>query len=208
MLVNEIFYSIQGEGVWVGIPMVFVRLAGCNLSCSWCDTPDARGRYKGVEISEGDILKKVDGYGCDWVCITGGEPLEQAGEVDELIKRLIEGGYEIIVETNGSLEINKIIRDVRVHISMDWKLPGSKMDSRMLKENLNHLSANDQLKFVVKDKEDYKHAKNVLERNPINSQVIFQPVGGIEIKDLIEWVREDKLKVRLLPQLHKILNIK
>jgi len=188
--------------------MVFVRLAGCNLSCSWCDTPYARGRDNGVEISADDILNKVKGYGCEWVCITGGEPLEQAVEIDELIKRLIEAGHEIIVETNGSLKINKIIRDVRVHISMDWKLPGSKMDGRMLKENLDYLSANDQLKFVVKDREDYEHAKNVLERNQINSPVIFQPVGGIEIKDLIEWAKGDKLKVRLLPQLHKILNIK
>ncbi len=205
MKVNEIFFSLQGEGREIGRPTVFIRLTGCNLRCSWCDTEYAF--YEGKETDVADIITEVEKYGIKRVCITGGEPLLQRDEVFKLVRALLAREYEISIETNGSLPIDGIPDDVLV--SMDWKTPSSGESDKMLESNLRYLKEKDQLKFVIADEEDYRYAKEFLskhghEHEP-ECEIIFQPVGGTDIKWLAEKVLEEGLDMRVLPQLHKII---
>lgn len=200
MKVSEIFHSIQGEGKYIGLPTTFVRTSGCNLRCEWCDTKYA---WKGgKEITVERIKKKLEEIGCQRICITGGEPLLQ-DDIFELID-LIEDRYKVSIETNGSIDVEKLVsRDVRV--SMDYKTLSSNMSDEMLDRNLDLLGERDQLKFVILDREDYEFSRSILENNDLNCEIIFQAVDNENIKDLAGWVIEDGLNVRVLPQLHKII---
>ncbi len=196
------FTSIQGEGIYIGVPMFFVRLTGCNLRCEWCDTEYAF--YEGEEMSIDSIVKKVEESGMKWVCITGGEPLLQE-EVYKLIDILLRKDYKILLETNGSILIDKLPTEENLVISLDIKTPSSKMERTMRFENLNYLGPKDFVKFVIMDEGDFEYAKKIIEKYEIDKEIIFQPVGGTNLKWLAEKVVEEKLNVRVLPQLHKII---
>ncbi len=200
MIVNEIFFSIQGEGKEIGLPTVFIRLTGCNLRCTWCDTKYAF--TEGSEMSIEEIIDRADSYGIKRACITGGEPLLQK-DVHALMDALLSKGYDIVLETNGSLPINGI--DERVLISMDWKTPSSGEERKMLESNLKFLKEKDQLKFVIADERDYEHALSVLGTHEMRCEAIFQPLGGMNLKWLAERVMDDRMDVRVLPQLHKMI---
>ena len=202
MKVNEMFTSIQGEGIYIGVPMFFVRLTGCNLRCEWCDTEYAF--YEGEEMSIDSIIKKVEESGMKWVCITGGEPLLQE-EVYKLIDILLRKDYKVLLETNGSILIDKLPTEENLVISLDIKTPSSKMERAMRFENLNYLGPKDFVKFVIMDENDFEYAKKIIEKYEIDKEIIFQPVGGTNLKWLAEKVVEEKLNVRVLPQLHKII---
>ena len=147
MKINEIFYSLQGEGKWAGLPNIFIRTSGCNLRCSYCDTKYA---YEdGKEINIKDILSKIAKYNCKFVCLTGGEPLLQTNII-EFIETLLEKNYNIIVETNGSISIDNLIKYNSLIISLDIKCPSSNMAKKIKLENINFLKKEDQIKFVIK----------------------------------------------------------
>lgn len=201
MKVNEIFLSLQGEGKEIGRPTVFIRLTGCNLRCVWCDTTYAF--YEGKEMCIEDVMKEAETYGIKRVCITGGEPLLQRDDVLELMEALISKKYEISIETNGSLPIDGIPEEVL--ISMDWKTPSSGEQDKMLESNLKALKEKDQLKFVIADERDYEYAKDFLRSHDVGCEMVFQPVGGIKIGWLAEKIIYDRIDVRILPQLHKII---
>ncbi len=201
MKVNEMFKSLQGEGIYIGIPMFFVRFTGCNLRCAWCDTKYAF--YEGVEMSVDEVADKVEKSGLTWVCLTGGEPLIQK-DIYKLIYRLMDHN-QILIETNGSILIDQIPTEESVHISLDIKTPSSKMHQAMRFENLDYLGPGDFIKFVILDEEDFQYAKRIVEEYSINGDVVFQPVWGTDIRWLAERVIEENLNVRVLPQLHKII---
>ncbi len=200
MKINEIFYSIQGEGKDAGLPTIFIRLTGCNLRCKWCDTKYAY--FEGEEMSEEKIIDKIKNFGGKRVCITGGEPLLQE-EIYGLIDRLIVLGYSVGVETNGSISIRRLAeRDVI--IKMDYKLPSSGFEKFMLEDNFKFLREKDELKFIIMDREDYDFAKFIIKNKNIKCDIVMQPVWN-KCKKLAEWILEDKMDVRLSLQIHKIL---
>ena len=204
LIVNEIFYSIQGESTFSGRPCVFVRLTGCNLRCSYCDT---RYAYeKGTELEIDQILKQVDLSNCPLVEITGGEPLIQS-ETPLLIYSLLENGYEVMIETNGSLDISII--DERCIKIVDMKCPSSMESDKNDLENLKRMNRKDQVKFVIGNRKDYEYAKKVKEMIPgrfPGHQILFSPVSGeIVPSQLANWILEDKLDARLHLQLHNII---
>ena len=160
MKINEIFYSIQGEGNWTGLPNIFIRTAGCNLQCSFCDTKYAFDVKQEMTIKE--ILKVIKSYNCSYICITGGEPLIQK-ETNELIDILLTKGYYICLETNGSIDIKKISEKKSVMISLDIKCPSSGMHEKMYFDNIIHLNDDDQIKFIIGDKDDYEYAKKIMQ---------------------------------------------
>ncbi|MCK4971381.1 MAG: radical SAM protein [Thermoplasmata archaeon] len=203
MEVSEVFFSIQGEGVDIGLPTVFVRTSRCNLECTWCDT--TYSWEPGKERKVPDILEEVMSHGVKRVCISGGEPLLQADEVAELVEALEAEGCENSIETNGSIDIDVVPRGELTHIIMDLKCPSSGMQDRNLFTNLAKLRSNDILKFVIAHQEDYIFARKMLERNTPNCMVVFQPVGGLDLRDLAERVLEDRLDVRVLLQLHRYI---
>lgn len=206
MKISEIFYSIQGEGIQIGVPTVFVRLFACDLRCKWCDTMYAvEGRdFKEVPVEE--IASKVGEWRTKNICITGGEPLIQKKEVSELAEVLLEKGYEIILETSGHKMPPDVFWSDRAVISMDCKCPGSGMHERMDFSLFKKLRSVDQLKFVIADEGDYNYALNILDVHNIKARVIFQTAGGLDIAWLTERVIEDQLMdIRVLPQLHKII---
>lgn len=201
MRVCEIFASIQGESSLAGIPMVFVRLTGCNLRCSYCDTKYAY--YEGKDMNIDEIIQETKKFNLKYVEITGGEPLLQK-EVYELIDRLILH-HNVIVETNGSISIENL--NPKVKIIMDIKTPGSGMSDRNFIDNLKFLKPQDELKFVLTDRNDYDWAKDFIEKHTINTQhILFSPAFGIlPAKTLAEWILKDSLPVRLNLQLHKYI---
>ena len=202
MKINEIFYSIQGEGRWSGLPNIFIRTTGCNLRCNFCDTKYAY--FDGKEISIQNLLKKIEKYPCKKICITGGEPLLQ-DELINLINSLLKNNYNLCIETNGSLSIRNIPTEDKIMISLDIKCPSSNMHEKMDFNNLSRLTKKDQLKFVIKNKEDYEYAKKIVEKyNPI-CPVFFQPVWGTDPQDIADWIKEDGLNVNIGLQLHKII---
>lgn len=201
--VSEIFHSIQGEADAVGWPTVFVRLTGCPLRCAWCDTAYAfeGGQWRAVD----DILDRVRRHGARHVCVTGGEPLAQKRCL-ELLTHLCDAGYEVSLETSGALDISPV--DSRVRRVMDLKAPGSGEAARNLWQNLEHLAARDQIKFVLADRNDYDWAAAVLREHALSARcmVLFSPVyGQLEPRVLAEWILADRLPVRLQIQLHKHL---
>lgn len=200
--INEIFFSIQGEGKWTGIPNIFLRTTGCNLRCTYCDTKYAY--LDGKEMKIEDILVKIKKYPCKKICITGGEPLLQE-DLNNLIKKLMKKKYEILIETNGSLDLKKIESYKGIIVSLDIKCPSSEMHEKMNFENINKLTKNDQLKFVIKDKKDYEYAKKITKKYHPQSNVYFQPVWDSNFEKLAEWILKDGLDVTLGLQLHKIV---
>ncbi len=200
---SEVFFSIQGGGVDIGLPTVFVRTSRCNLECNWCDT--TYSWEPGKERKVTDILEEVMSHGVKRVCISGGEPLMQADEVAELVEALEAEGCENSIETNGSIDIDVVPRGELTHIIMDLKCPSSGMQDRNLFTNVAKMRSDDVLKFVIAHQEDYIYAKRLMERQRPPCPVVFQPVGGLDLRDLAERVLEDRLDVRVLLQLHRYI---
>lgn len=203
LTVNEIFFSIQGEGDRMGWPCIFIRLAFCNLRCVWCDSEYTF--YEGKEMAIPEILDAISGYPCRLVEVTGGEPLMQE-PAHALMHQLCEAGYEVMLETSGSLDISRV--DSRVKRIVDVKCPGSGMVSRNRMGNLALLTPRDELKFVLKDRHDYEWAKELVLREKLHERcpVLFSPVwGDVEFRELAEWILDDGLPVRLQLQLHKFI---
>lgn len=201
--VCEIFHSIQGESTYSGQPCTFIRLTGCNLRCSYCDTTYAF--EEGEVFSIQQIIEKVDEIGSRLVEITGGEPLLQR-ETAALCDTLFQKGYEVLAETNGSLNIDWFPRAVKRIV--DIKCPGSGESEMMDWQNLNRLREGDEIKFVLKDRADYDWAKTMLEKHSIPRliPIHFSPVLKVLAPNtLAEWILENRLNVRLQLQLHKII---
>lgn len=201
--ITEIFHSLQGESRSVGWPTVFIRLTGCPLRCTYCDTEYA---FSGGEwMSLNSILSQVAYYAPQYVCVTGGEPLAQKNCIS-LLRQLVDAGFKVSLETSGALNIHQV--DSRVVRVMDIKTPGSGESARNLLDNINHLTAQDQVKFVLSDRNDYDWARELLQEVQLEKkcEVLFSPVySQLEPKQLAEWILEDKLQVRFQLQLHKIL---
>jgi len=200
--VNEIFHSIQGESTWAGRPCVFVRLTGCNLRCSWCDTEYAF--HEGRQWEIGEVAAKVASFGCDLVEITGGEPLLQQG-VHPLIDTLLACRHTVMIETSGERDIS--VLDPRVVRIVDLKCPGSGESARNRWSNLDHLTARDELKLVLCDRRDYEWARDVIRTHHLSDRVnavLLSPVfGRLEPAHLAAWILEDRLPVRMQLQMHK-----
>jgi len=202
MNISEIFYSIQGEGRWTGLPNIFIRTAGCNLRCSYCDTKYAYSNGKTMQIQK--ILQIIQQYPCKLVCITGGEPLLQKKTL-ELIALLQKNKFSLLIETNGSFDIKPLTGKEDLLISLDMKCPSSGMQNEMRFENIVRLSSKDQLKFVISNKTDYAYAKKIISKYTPFCQIFFQPVWGSKQTKLSEWILKDGLDVRIGLQIHKIL---
>jgi len=204
LIINEIFYSIQGESTFAGQACVFVRLTGCNLRCSYCDTHYAYSEGSPMAVEQ--VVKKVATFGCKLVEITGGEPLLQT-DTGQLVDMLLEKGFEVLIETNGSLDISKI--DQACKKIMDIKCPGSGEADQCDLVNLQRISSSDQVKFVISDRRDYLYAKKMLIRIPakvLPGNILFSPVWDkVPGRELAAWILEDGLQVRLQLQLHKII---
>ncbi len=204
LLVNEIFYSIQGESLYSGRPCIFIRLTGCNLRCIYCDT--AYAYEDGVKMDITEIMDKITAYNCSLVEVTGGEPLLQ-NKTPLLIYRLLEKGYEVMMETNGSLDIAVV--DERCIKIVDIKCPASGESDKNDLENLKKLNNNDQIKFVIGNDKDYEYAKEIIDSKCPGfpkGQILFSPVAGeMEPDQLAEWILKDNFNVRLHLQLHKII---
>ncbi|MBX6365708.1 MAG: radical SAM protein [Gemmatimonadetes bacterium] len=207
--VTEIFHSIQGESTWAGYPCTFVRLTGCPLRCSWCDTEYAF--HGGEKMSLDAILARVHEISTPLVEITGGEPLIHRGAF-ELARRLLDDGFTVLVETSGAIDVAPL--DPRAHKIMDLKCPGSGEEARNLWSNLEHLTARDEVKFVIKDRHDYEWARDVVLRRGLADRlragslraVLFSPVwDAVEFQDLAAWILDDHLPVRFQIQLHKVI---
>ncbi len=204
--INEIFYSLQGESKTVGLPTVFIRLTGCPLRCSYCDTEYAF--KEGEWWSLDDIINELKKYNTHYITVTGGEPLAQKTSV-ELLKRLCELDYNVSLETSGALDIQAV--DSRVMKVMDLKTPSSNEQNKNNYTNLEFINKRDQLKFVIGNRQDYEWAVDVLKKYELSNkcEVLFSPVNLSSInnitKELAEWILEDQLKVRFQIQLHKLI---
>jgi len=203
LIINEIFFSIQGESTRIGLPCVFVRLTSCDLRCTWCDTTYAFN--EGTEMSLDVIIKKVEEYKCKLVEITGGEPLLQAN-VHLLMKRLCDAHYDVMIETGGHRDISGV--DPRVKRIMDIKCPGSLMDKRNRWENIEALTAQDEVKFVIADEIDYEWAKKIIQKYNLTTRctILMSPVfSNLENRTLAEWILRDHLHVQFQLQMHKYI---
>lgn len=202
MIVSEIFRSLQGEGLNQGRPCTFIRLAGCNLQCAWCDTPYAR--EGGEEMSVTEVLDQVWLLNGKHICITGGEPLLQREEVLELLKKFSIHGYNVEIETNGTRDFREM--QTYASICMDVKCPssGERSDIRLLP----FISRRDCVKFVVADENDFLYARAVMARYDIRGEVIITPVEGSDYRAIADYIVEENLPVRFQLQLHKILGMK
>ncbi|MBL8297598.1 MAG: 7-carboxy-7-deazaguanine synthase QueE [Rhodanobacteraceae bacterium] len=201
--ITEIFHSIQGEADAVGWPTVFVRLTGCPLRCTWCDTTYSfhGGQWREID----DIVREVTGYATRHVCVTGGEPLSQKRCL-VLLRRLCDAGLEVSLETSGALDVSAV--DPRVRKVVDLKAPGSGEFKRNRWSNIEHLRAQDQIKFVLADRADYEWARDTVRTQALaeRCQLLFSPVhGSLKPRELAEWILADRLPVRLQLQLHKLL---
>ncbi len=206
MKVSEIFTSIQGESTYAGLPCVFIRLSGCNLSCSYCDTTYAYNG--GFNIYNDQIVEKIKRSSVKHVEITGGEPLLQK-ETEDLVDRLIVEKYSVLIETNGSKDIKALNKDAV--IIMDIKTPSSSMSNRMNLENINYLKPSDEVKFVVSNRIDYEWSFDIVKRYSLmeRCKVLFSPVFNVLKPEILSrWILEDSLDVRLNLQIHKYINCK
>jgi len=202
--VTEIFHSLQGESRPAGLPTVFVRLTGCPLRCTWCDTEYAF--HGGEKLAVDDIVEQVGRYGTRDICVTGGEPLAQPNCLS-LLRELCDRGFVVSLETSGALDVGAV--DSRVTIVMDLKPPGSGEQQRNLWQNLDALKSADQLKFVIADRADYEWSRDVVAEHGLAERfsVLFSPVWGQGelARELAEWILADRLGVRFQIQLHKVL---
>ena len=201
--VSEIFHSLQGETSRVGLPTVFVRLTGCPLRCTWCDTTYAFSG--GVSMAQEEILRRVAAFDCRTVCVTGGEPLAQKA-CTELLTALCAAGYSVSLETSGALDIGGV--DPRVSRIVDLKAPGSGESAKNRWENLDLLTPHDELKFVLASREDYDWAVSACRQHRLFERcpVLFAPVQGqLDPAQLAQWLLDDKLPARFQLQMHKVL---
>ena len=200
--INEIFYSIQGESSFSGMPCIFIRLTYCNLRCSYCDTEYSF--YEGRDMSINQIIKEIKQYKCNLVEVTGGEPLMQDGCI-ELMQTLLDNNYNVMLETGGSLPVNKVPKEVIKII--DFKCPSSNMEKKNDWSIIKNLNKNDEVKFVIGNKEDYEWSKKKInEYNLNNNKILFSPVHDVlNSKTLSEWILKDNLNVRFQVQLHKYI---
>lgn len=201
---TELFSSIQGESRFTGMPTTFIRTAACNLRCTWCDTTYSFGR--GTETPLSDIVAFAEKSGNRHLCITGGEPLLQS-KVHPLMEHFCNNGYIVSLETSGSLTIKDV--DPRVVTILDVKCPGSGMESKNYWGNFELLRQHDEVKFVILDRNDYEYSKSIIDKYRLNERdhpVLFSPVyDELDPKDLIRWVLDDQLPVRLNLQIHKFI---
>lgn len=203
MKISEIFTSIQGETSFAGLPFTFVRLTGCNLRCSYCDTQYAY--EEGTEYSLDTVVAEVNKRAVPRVVITGGEPLLQ-DETCILCARLLDAGVTVLLETNGSILIKDV--DQRVHRILDLKCPGSGMDKYMNLQNVDYLTVRDEIKFVISDRKDFEWALEILSQHEMQGRahVLFSPVSGrLHPHELAEWILQEKLNVRLQLQIHRYI---
>jgi 7-carboxy-7-deazaguanine synthase len=201
MKINEIYHSIQGESSYAGLPCVFVRLTYCNLRCTYCDTEYAF--YEGRDMTVDEVFQAVKSYSCPLVEVTGGEPLVQK-DVFPLMDLLIEAGYTVLLETGGSIDVENV--NPRVIKILDLKCPSSGECDRNLYANIDKLQPDDEIKFVIGTREDYIWSMEMLERYRLSERfpVLFSTVfQQLEPRQLVEWILQDKLKVRFQLQLHK-----
>jgi 7-carboxy-7-deazaguanine synthase len=205
MRITEIFYSIQGESSFAGIPCVFVRLTWCNLRCVWCDS-----EYTftgGTEMSVDEVIEKTQRYDCQLIEITGGEPLVQKRECTELVRRLCDAGYSVLVETGGSLDAS--VLDPRAIKILDVKCPGSGEAHRNFWANFDKLNPRDEIKFVIKDRVDFDYAVEVIKKFGLDERLpypLLSPVyGDLELKVLAEWLLQSGVRGRLQLQMHKLI---
>lgn len=208
MIVNEIFYSIDGEGYRTGELAVFIRLTGCNLNCSYCDTRYAIKSNSGTKMTIDEILEEVKKYDCKNITLTGGEPLLHSN-INELIYKLIENNYKVNIETNGALDITNYLN--KCLITMDYKLPSSGMEKYMILDNLEKLTENDVLKFVAEET-DFEKIEEILKKYKIKSYIYISPIfGRIEPKRIVDFMKHlNKIginteKIRVQVQLHKVI---
>lgn len=202
--IHEIYESIQGESTFAGLPCTFVRLSRCNLRCRWCDTPQAF--EGGTETPRAEVLAKALSFGTPLVELTGGEPLLQPGAIP-LLQELCDAGRTVLLETSGERDISQV--DPRVHRIMDLKAPGSGESKRNRWENIAELSKRDEVKFVLADRADYDWTKGVIAEHLLPDRVhaiLLSCVWGeLDPKDLVKWVLEDQLPVRVQMQMHKVI---
>src|ERR1700730_17574197 len=202
LVINEIFLSIQGESTHAGRPCAFVRLTGCNLRCSYCDTEYAF--YEGRKMAVPEILTQLDSYGCNLIEITGGEPLLQDG-VHQLVASLLAQGRTVMIETSGASDVSRL--NPRVIKIMDLKCPGSGEASRNLWSNIEHLTSRDEVKFVLSNREDYEWASDVIRRynltSRVNAVLMSCAFERLPRAKLAGWILEDRLPVRFQLQMHK-----
>ncbi len=203
MRVTEIFHSIQGESTYAGLPCTFVRLTGCNLRCTYCDTSYAFSG--GEELSMDEVASRVKRFGGKLLEITGGEPLLQS-EVYPFSERMLESGYRVLIETGGSLDISRL--DPRIIRIMDIKTPGSGHQHANRWENIDHLKPGDEVKFVICDRNDFEWSAGVIERYRLNRgvTVLFSPeFERCHPRQLAEWILKARIDVRMQVQLHKYI---
>ena len=204
LTINEIYFSVQGESTWAGLPCVFVRLTFCDLRCTYCDTEYAF--YEGKKRSLGEIVDDVLTYDCPLVEITGGEPLLQRN-VLPLMAMLADADRTILLETSGAHDISAV--DPRVHRIMDLKTPGSGEVERNLFSNIEYLTSRDEVKFVIGSREDYEWSRTQLRDRRLADRcraVLFSPIfGRIDPREIVEWILADKLPVRFQLQMHKFI---
>jgi 7-carboxy-7-deazaguanine synthase len=204
LVVHEIYRSVQGESTFAGLPCAFVRLTGCNLRCTWCDTPQAF--YGGKRLRRADVLAQALDLGTPLVELTGGEPLLQPGAF-VLLRELCDAGRTVLVETSGEADVSRV--DPRVHTIMDLKAPGSGESHRNRWSNLEHLGPGDEIKFVLADRADYEWMRATLRERGLGDRGIALLAstvwGKLAARDLVAWVLEDGLPVRVQVQLHKVI---
>lgn len=204
LVVHEIYRSIQGESSFAGLPCTFVRLTGCNLRCRWCDTPQAF--YGGTRMTRAEVLERALAQATPLVELTGGEPLLQPAALP-LLADLCDAGKTVLIETSGEADVSAV--DPRVHKIMDLKAPGSGESHRNRWSNLSFLGTRDEIKFVLAGREDYEWMKNAIAERALASRgprLLAAPVWGeLDPKDLVAWVLEDGLPVRVNLQLHKVV---
>ena len=201
--ITEIFYSLQGESNTVGIPTVFIRLTGCPLRCVYCDSSYAFAG--GKKMSLANIINEVEKYSCRYITVTGGEPLAQP-TCPTLMTQLLDDGYIVSLETSGALDISGV--DPRVVKVMDIKTPSSGEVEKNRYANIEYLTAQDQIKFVIGNTEDYNWSKNIMKEYDLlkRCQILFSPIAGQQNPtELAEKILHDKLPVRFQLQLHKLL---
>ncbi|WP_456388683.1 radical SAM protein [Desulfolithobacter sp.] len=204
LVVNEIFYSIQGESTYAGLPCIFVRLTGCNLRCTYCDTRYAFDQGRTMTLVQ--IEHQISQHRCSLVEITGGEPLLQE-QTPELVRRLLNRGYRVLLETNGSQDISRV--DSRCRRIMDLKCPSSSEVEQNILENLHHLTPVDEIKFVLGDRHDYEWTREIIQQvrslKLKNTILLSTVTEKLDHATLARWILEDSLEVRLQVQLHKII---
>jgi 7-carboxy-7-deazaguanine synthase len=199
--ITEIFYSIQGEALEVGLPTVFIRLTGCPLRCGYCDTTYAFKGNNPMNIDQ--IIEKVREFPTHQVCVTGGEPLAQKN-VHLLLNDLVKNKYQVSLETSGSIDISEV--NHAVSIVMDVKTPSSGEKHQNLISNLQYIKSSDQIKFVIGDMDDFRWTEEFIQNKSLEGNILISPVfGQVDLRDLADWLMQSKIKARLQVQLHKII---